>query len=79
VTPSATALLLTHRLQKVIFLSGVLGLFAAIIGIHLSIIFNTTPGPAIVIVSTSFYGIAVLYTQITKASARKNANRSLVK
>ncbi len=77
VTPSATALLLANRLQRVIVLSGVLGLFASVIGIHLSIIFNTTPGPAIVIVSTLFYGIAILFTQMNKAAVRKNANRSL--
>jgi ABC-type Mn2+/Zn2+ transport system permease subunit len=61
VTPSATALLLAQRLQRVIVLSGVIGFLAAFVGINVAILVDTTPGPAIVVTATVFYILAVFF------------------
>ena len=59
ITPSATALLLSNKLKYVVILSGILGLVSAIIGLIAAIALNTTPGPAMCVVATLFYFIAV--------------------
>ncbi|MEL6987658.1 MAG: metal ABC transporter permease, partial [Bacteroidota bacterium] len=61
ITPASTALLLTDKLQRVIILSGIIGFFTAAFGLILAIIFETTPGPAMVLVATLFYFIAVIF------------------
>ena len=61
ITPASTALLLTDRLKWVLFLAGIVGLLSAIIGLIVSILFDTTPGPAMAIVATVFYGLAALF------------------
>ena len=61
ITPASTALLLTNRLPRVVALAGLLGLVSAIIGMLLSIAFETTPGPAMAVTATLFYGLAVLF------------------
>lgn len=60
ITPASTALLLTNRLPKVLALSGTIGLLSAFLGLILSIIFDTTPGPAMAITATAFYLLAAL-------------------
>ena len=62
ITPSATALLLTDKLKKVIVLSGFIGLFSAVSGLLLAIIYDTTPGPAMCVVVTICYFIAVFFS-----------------
>ncbi len=62
ITPSATALLLTDRLKKVIVLSGFIGLFSAVSGLLLAIIYDTTPGPAMCVVVTICYFMAVFFS-----------------
>ena len=62
ITPPATALLLSKKLQHVLVLSGLIGLFSAIIGLLLAIVFNTTPGPAMCVVATLFYFMAVFFS-----------------
>ncbi len=59
ITPSATALLLSNKLKYVVILSGILGLVSAIVGLIAAIALNTTPGPAMCVVATLFYFIAV--------------------
>lgn len=61
ITPASTALLLTDRLQWVLFISGIVGLLSAILGLLAAIVFNTTPGPAIAVTATTFYGLAALF------------------
>ncbi len=63
ITPASTALLLSNRLPVVIGLSAVIGLFAAVLGLLLAIIFDTTPGPAIAVTATLFYLVAVFFPQ----------------
>lgn len=62
ITPSATALLLTNKLKIVLVISAFLGLLSAILGMVLSILFNTPPGPMMVVVATSLYVIAVIFS-----------------
>ncbi len=62
ITPASTALLLTARLPYVLTLSGLIGLFSAILGLFFSIIYDTTPGPAMAITATAFYFLAALFS-----------------
>ena len=61
ITPSSTALLLSNKLKVVIVISACIGLVSAIVGMTLSILWNTPPGPMMVVVSTLFYALAVLF------------------
>lgn len=62
ITPSSTALLLTNRLRWVLVLSGVLGACAAMLGLVLSVIWSSPPGPMMAIVATVFYALAGLFS-----------------
>jgi ABC-type Mn2+/Zn2+ transport system permease subunit/Mn-dependent DtxR family transcriptional regulator len=55
ITPASTALLLSNRLQKVLVISAIIGLISAVMGMVLAIIFNTTPGPVMVLFVTAIY------------------------
>ncbi|MGB0864815.1 MAG: iron chelate uptake ABC transporter family permease subunit, partial [Saprospiraceae bacterium] len=61
ITPAATALLLTDKLQRVILIAGLIGLFSAILGLILAIVLETTPGPAMAVTATGFYLLAVFF------------------
>jgi ABC-type Mn2+/Zn2+ transport system permease subunit/Mn-dependent DtxR family transcriptional regulator len=61
ITPSSTALLLSDRLKHVILISSLIGLLSAIIGLFLSIYFETTSGPAMVVVSSVFYFLVAFF------------------
>ncbi len=63
ITPSSTALLISNKLKRVIVISACIGLVSAIIGMALSIIWNTPPGPMMVVVSTFFYVLAVFFAR----------------
>ncbi len=64
ITPASTALLLSTKLKNVIFLSGLFGLLAAILGLSLAIVLNTTPGPAMCIVATLIYFLAAIFAPV---------------
>lgn len=61
ITPSSTALLLSNKLKHVVVISAALGLFSSILGLVLSIIYNTPPGPAMVLVAATLYFLAALF------------------
>lgn len=61
IAPSSTASLLAKRLPWVLVISGILGAVSAFLGIYFSIYLETTPGPAIALVSTGIYLLAVLF------------------
>jgi len=61
ITPAATALLLTDRMKKVLWLSALFGLLSAVVGLLLSYVYKTTPGPAMTVTATVFYLIAVFF------------------
>ena len=62
VTPAATALLLSGRLQRVVLLAALLGLISAAAGLVLAILFETTPGPVMAVVSAGLYTLAVFFS-----------------
>ena len=62
ITPASTALLLTSRLPRVLALSGLVGFLSALLGLVISIIYDTTPGPAMAITATVFYFAAALFS-----------------
>ncbi len=61
IIPSSTALLLSERLNIILPISGFLGMISSILGLILAIIYNTPPGPAMVLVAACFYFIAGLF------------------
>ncbi|NNE29675.1 MAG: iron chelate uptake ABC transporter family permease subunit [Saprospiraceae bacterium] len=76
ITPSSTALLLSNRLRTCVILSGFLGLFAAVVGLILAIMFSTTPGPMMAIVATAVYLLAVMFAPEKGMIFRYFANRN---
>jgi len=62
ITPSSTALLLSNKLKNVLFISAAVGLLSSVTGLILSIIYNTPPGPAMVLVAAAFYFVAALFS-----------------
>lgn len=62
ITPASTALLLSDRLQHVLVIAGIVGLFSAVIGLFIAIILDTPPGPMMAVVATIFYLIAVFFS-----------------
>ena len=61
ITPAATALLLSNKLRVVLIISGFIGLLSAISGLIVAILLETTPGPAMCVMATLFYGLAVIF------------------
>lgn len=59
ITPASTALLLSNRLQWVLFISGLIGFASAFFGLIFAIVFETTPGPAMAVTATLFYLLAL--------------------
>jgi len=82
IVPASTALLLSNRLPVVLIIAGFVGLLAAVFGLIISIEFETTPGPMMVIVAATCYFLAMLFSPkkglITKSLlARRNRYRIL--
>ncbi len=61
ITPAATALLLSRRMERVILLAAGLGLLSAVAGLILAILFKTTPGPAMAVTATMLYLLTVIF------------------
>lgn len=62
ITPSSTALLLSSRLKRVVLISAVLGVLSTTLGLLFAILFDTPPGPAMVIISAIFFLFAALFS-----------------
>lgn len=62
ITPAATALLLSNKLNTVIWLAGFIGLISAFLGFILAIQLETAPGPAMTVTATLLYLIAVFFS-----------------
>lgn len=77
ITPAATALLLSKRLQNVLVLAGIIGLLSAIIGMVVAVLLNTPPGPAMALVATAIYGLAVVFAPQKGLLAKWSHRRSL--
>ncbi|MEO1258553.1 MAG: iron chelate uptake ABC transporter family permease subunit [Bacteroidota bacterium] len=59
VTPASTALLLTDRLHKVLMLAALFGLLSAVGGMVMAMLLEMPPGPAMTVMATILYLIAV--------------------
>lgn len=62
ITPSATAYLLVNRLNQVMFVAAFFGITSSIAGMYLSYFYNFPSGPAIVLVASSFFLLAFLFS-----------------
>lgn len=71
IIPASTAILLTDRFHKVIFLAIGIGLICAVIGAFLSFMAHNLPtGPFIVITGTVLFILAFLFTQKKKYQSK---------
>ena len=62
ITPAATAYLLVTRLHQVMFLGVGVGIISSITGMYLSYYFNLPSGPAIVLVTSGLFVLALLFS-----------------
>lgn len=62
VTPPATAYLIVRRLKPMMITAACLGSFSGIAGLYLSYYLNMASGAAIVLVSTGFFLIALIFS-----------------
>jgi manganese/iron transport system permease protein len=62
ITPGATAYLLVKRLHHVMFLGAIIGVISSISGMLISDAFNIPSGPAIVLVVSGFFVLALLFS-----------------
>jgi manganese/iron transport system permease protein len=73
VTPAATARLLTDRLGTMMPLAAALGALAGVIGLYGSYYFNVASGGAIVLVATSWFVLAWLFSPRSGAIWRRKS------
>lgn len=62
ITPGATAYLLVKRLHQVMILGALIGIISSISGMYLSYFFNLPSGPAIVLVASGLFVLALLFS-----------------
>jgi manganese/iron transport system permease protein len=62
ITPGATAYLLVKQLNQMMILGAVIGIVASISGMYISYFFNLPSGPAIVLVASGFFTLALLFS-----------------
>ncbi|NJN03308.1 MAG: metal ABC transporter permease [Leptolyngbyaceae cyanobacterium SL_1_1] len=62
ITPSAAAYLLAARLHQVMLLGSAIGVISSISGLYLSYYVNLPSGPAIVMVASGFFFLALLFS-----------------
>ncbi|MCK5586974.1 metal ABC transporter permease, partial [Candidatus Bipolaricaulota bacterium] len=73
VTPASTALLLTKRLPSMLLLGALLGALSGIIGLYLSFYWGVASGAAIVLVSITFFLVALAYANRHIVTRRSRA------
>ncbi|AFZ34396.1 ABC-3 protein [Stanieria cyanosphaera PCC 7437] len=78
ITPAATAYLLVNRLHQVMFLGVAIAVTSSITGMYLSYFFNLPSGPAIVLVASGIFLLALLFspTQGILTNPTSNQQRS---
>ncbi len=60
--PALTAYLLTRKLHQMMLLGAVIGMLASVTGVYLSYYYNLPSGPAIVLVSSFLFLLALLFS-----------------
>jgi manganese/iron transport system permease protein len=76
IAPGATAYLLVPRLHQVMLLGAGIGVFSSISGMYLSYYLNLPSGPAIVLVVSSLFGLAFLFSPTYGVVTHPRAGRS---
>lgn len=76
ITPAATAYLLVTRLHHVMFLGVGVGIFSSIAGMYFSYYFNLPSGPAIVLVTSALFVLALLFSPTQGIFTHPNSNKS---
>ncbi len=71
VTPAATAYLLTRRLPTMMALAALFGNLSAVAGLYLSYYVNIASGPAVVLVCTTLFLLALLFSPRRGLLARR--------
>ncbi|MFN5594198.1 MAG: metal ABC transporter permease, partial [Aphanizomenon sp.] len=61
-TPGATAYLLVTRLHQMMILGAIIGIISSISGMYLSYFYNLPSGPAIVLVVSGLFTLALLFS-----------------
>ncbi len=78
ITPGATAYLLVKRLYQVMILGAVIGVVSSVSGMYLSYFYNLPSGPAIVLVVSGLFLLALLFSPsqgiLTNPSPRSNTS-----
>lgn len=62
ITPSATAYLLVPRLHQVMLVGAAISIISSLSGMYLSYYYNLPSGPAIVLVVSGLFGLALLFS-----------------
>src|SRR4028119_1170735 len=62
ITPASTAYLLVTRLHQVMILGAIIGVISSISGMYLSYFYNLPSGPAIVLVASGLFVLALLFS-----------------
>jgi ABC-type Mn2+/Zn2+ transport system permease subunit len=62
VTPASAAYLITRRLPPMMLLSAALGITGAFLGLYVSYYLDMASGPAIVLVETAFFALAIAFS-----------------
>jgi len=74
ITPGATAYLLVKRLHQVMMLGAAIGIFSSICGMYLSYFYNLPSGPAIVLVASGLFVLALLFSSSHGIFTQKQSN-----
>lgn len=70
ITPGATALLLTTRLRTMMIVAAAVGLVSAVGGLYVSFYIDVASGPAIVLVATALFALALVFAPRRGLAAR---------
>lgn len=62
ITPGATAYLLTSRLQVMLILSTIFGVFSAVVGVYFSFIHDVATGASIVLIASMLFALSFLFS-----------------
>src|SRR5690606_34242851 len=68
--PSATSYLVARSLGELLWGSIVVALLAALLGLLVSVAFDTATGPSIVLIATRLFGLALLFRPANHSSPR---------
>ncbi len=83
ITPASTAYLLTRRLSKMVWIAGFVGLLSAVLGLLVAVVLETTPGPAMTVMATIIYLLAVLFAPqkglINKMLVQRKKRRKILR